>query len=65
LFKIDLTFSFFLVFAVLFDTLVVRSMLVPCLMTLLGRYNWWPAGPVEAPGSRRRQGSIQDPKPPM
>ena len=40
--------SFFLVFAVLFDTLVVRTILVPSLMTLLGRWNWWPSrSPVE------------------
>ncbi len=34
--------SFFLVFSVLFDTLVVRSILVPCLMTLIGRWNFYP-----------------------
>lgn len=34
--------SFLLVFSVLFDTLVVRSVLVPAMMTLLGRWNWWP-----------------------
>ena len=34
--------SFFLSFAVLFDTFVIRSIAVPALMTLLGRWNWWP-----------------------
>ena len=35
--------SFYLVFAVLFDTLVVRSLLVPSVMVILGEWNWWPA----------------------
>eukprot|EP00052_Salpingoeca_macrocollata_P014159 m.110734 g.110734 ORF g.110734 m.110734 type:complete len:873 (+) comp19202_c0_seq2:701-3319(+) len=35
--------SFFLTFAVLIDTLVIRTILVPALMTMLGRANWWPA----------------------
>eukprot|EP01061_Rhynchopus_euleeides_P010027 TRINITY_DN1936_c0_g2_i1.p1 TRINITY_DN1936_c0_g2~~TRINITY_DN1936_c0_g2_i1.p1 ORF type:complete len:915 (+),score=310.96 TRINITY_DN1936_c0_g2_i1:98-2842(+) len=34
--------SFYMVFAVLFDTFVVRSLLVPALMGLLGELNWWP-----------------------
>lgn len=29
-------------FGVLLDTLLVRSLLVPALVTLLGRYFWWP-----------------------
>eukprot|EP01060_Flectonema_neradi_P041215 TRINITY_DN970_c0_g1_i1.p1 TRINITY_DN970_c0_g1~~TRINITY_DN970_c0_g1_i1.p1 ORF type:complete len:887 (+),score=139.08 TRINITY_DN970_c0_g1_i1:40-2661(+) len=35
--------GFYLVFSVLFDTFVVRSILVPALMSLLGEWNWWPA----------------------
>lgn len=35
--------SFFLVFAVLLDTLVVRTMLVPAIMVLLRKANWWPS----------------------
>eukprot|EP00755_Sulcionema_specki_P024091 Sspe_Gene.80441::Locus_50807_Transcript_1_1_Confidence_1.000_Length_2804::g.80441::m.80441/K06994/K06994; putative drug exporter of the RND superfamily len=34
--------SFFMVFAVLFDTFVVRSVLVPACMGILGEWNWWP-----------------------
>ena len=44
--------SFFLVFAVLFDTLVVRMILVPSLMALLGSWNWWPSrSPAHAQSS--------------
>jgi hypothetical protein len=34
--------AFLLVFAVLVDTFVVRSMLVPAIMSALGKLNWWP-----------------------
>eukprot|EP00697_Spironema_sp_BW2_P000510 gnl/Spiro4/10653_TR5698_c0_g1_i1.p1 gnl/Spiro4/10653_TR5698_c0_g1~~gnl/Spiro4/10653_TR5698_c0_g1_i1.p1 ORF type:complete len:863 (+),score=293.34 gnl/Spiro4/10653_TR5698_c0_g1_i1:38-2626(+) len=34
--------AFYMVFAVLFDTFVVRSILVPAMMSLLGGANWWP-----------------------
>lgn len=34
--------SFFLVIAVLLDTFVVRSILVPNMMLVLGKLNWWP-----------------------
>ena len=34
--------SFFLFFAVVFDTLVVRTLVVPSLMFWLGEANWWP-----------------------
>jgi uncharacterized membrane protein YdfJ with MMPL/SSD domain len=33
--------SFVLVFSVLFDTFVVRSMMVPALMGILGEWSWW------------------------
>ena len=38
--------GFFLVAAVLFDTFVVRTLLVPAVMSLIGRYNWWPIMPT-------------------
>ena len=34
--------SFFLFFAVVFDTFVVRTLVVPSLMFWLGEANWWP-----------------------
>ncbi len=35
-----------LVLAVALDATIVRLLLVPATMTLLGRYNWWPARPA-------------------
>eukprot|EP00049_Salpingoeca_infusionum_P022360 m.6295 g.6295 ORF g.6295 m.6295 type:complete len:854 (+) comp5144_c0_seq1:67-2628(+) len=35
--------SFFLVLAVLVDTFIIRSAVVPALMRLIGRFNWWPS----------------------
>ncbi|KAJ9456507.1 Membrane protein YdfJ [Diplonema papillatum] len=40
--------GFYLVFSVLFDTLVVRSLLVPAVMSLLGKWNWWPRAELSA-----------------
>ena len=34
--------------AVLIDSSVVRALLVPSLMALLGRWNWWAPGPLAA-----------------
>jgi len=34
--------SFFLVVAVLLDTFVIRTILVPVLLGLSGKYAWWP-----------------------
>ena len=34
---------------VLIDTFVVRTMLVPALATLFGRWTWWPGGVPKAP----------------
>ena len=34
--------SFTLVCAVLIDTFIIRTMLVPASMYLVGKYNWWP-----------------------
>ena len=34
--------SFMMVIAVLIDTFVIRSLLVPAMMYLFGKANWWP-----------------------
>jgi predicted RND superfamily exporter protein len=46
----------FLAISVLLDTFVVRMLFVPCILQLLGRWNWWPsklsrAEPIEPPES--------------
>ncbi len=35
-------FGFFLCFTVLIDTFIVRTMVVPALINLIGTWNWWP-----------------------
>ncbi len=34
--------AFYLTSAVILDTFVVRTVLVPAMMYTLGTYNWWP-----------------------
>ena len=34
--------------AVLIDATIVRALLVPSLMAILGRWNWWPSRRAEA-----------------
>ncbi|TLH71969.1 MMPL family RND transporter [Mycolicibacterium cosmeticum] len=46
----------------LLDTLLVRTITVPALAVLVGRYNWWPSG---AGWARRRRGSVDDAEPPL
>jgi RND superfamily putative drug exporter len=60
-----LQIGFAVAFGVLLDTFVVRTTLVPAIVVMLGRWNWWPrrgpgnaskptetvtSGVVEAPG---------------
>ena len=50
--------------AVLLDATVVRAMLVPATMRLLGTANWWAPGPCEAGGSGTAYGSRRVPRRP-
>jgi RND superfamily putative drug exporter len=40
-------FGFALMFAILLDALVVRIYLVPAIMSLLGKWNWWAPGRLQ------------------
>ena len=68
-----------LALGVLMDTFIVRTVLVPCTVILLGRWNWWPSrlsrvgaqpggpdGPGSAggPGGPDGEGTEQDTDPP-
>ena len=49
-----------LALGVLMDTFIVRTVLVPCTVLLLGRWNWWPSklsrtAPQEAPPEREAE----------
>jgi RND superfamily putative drug exporter len=35
--------GFGIAFGILLDTFFVRTLLVPCIVALLGRHNWWPS----------------------
>ncbi len=35
--------GFTVAFAILLDTFFVRTLLVPSIAVLLGRWNWWPS----------------------
>ena len=50
---------------VVMDTFVVRTVLVPCTVVLLGRWNWWPSKlTVDAPEETgRRGGERRRPRP--
>ena len=40
-------FGFALAFLVLLDSLIVRIYVVPAMMILLGKWNWWAPGPLQ------------------
>ncbi len=43
-----------LAIGILMDTFIVRTLLVPSTVMLLGRWNWWPAGMSRAPAEPSR-----------
>ena len=49
-----------LAIGVIMDTFVVRTVLVPCTVVLLGRWNWWPSKLHVTPASPDTVGSSAD-----
>jgi RND superfamily putative drug exporter len=48
-------FGFALMFAILLDATIVRIYLVPAIMCLLGKWNWWAPGPLQRVNDRRNE----------
>ncbi|MGD0068150.1 MAG: MMPL family transporter, partial [Streptosporangiaceae bacterium] len=53
-----------LALGILMDTFIVRTILVPCTVVLLGRWNWWPSklGQV-SPEAGGGEGTARDAEP--
>ncbi|MGZ4397535.1 MAG: MMPL family transporter [Gaiellaceae bacterium] len=49
--------------AVLIDASIVRALLVPALMALLGRWNWWPQGRIAAASAAAEIEPVPTPRP--
>jgi RND superfamily putative drug exporter len=49
-------FGFALAFAILLDATVVRMYLVPAIMSLMGKWNWWAPGKLQ----RTRTGHLEE-----
>jgi RND superfamily putative drug exporter len=52
-----------LALGVLMDTFIVRTILVPCTVVLLGRWNWWPAKLSRVDQQPGGEGTVRDPEP--
>jgi RND superfamily putative drug exporter len=48
-------FGFALMFAILLDATIVRIYLVPAIMSLLGKWNWWAPGPLQRMTDRHNE----------
>jgi putative drug exporter of the RND superfamily len=49
-----------LALGVLMDTFIVRTVLVPCTVCLIGRWNWWPAALSRASAQPGGAGTLRD-----
>ncbi len=49
--------GFALAFAILLDAMVVRTYIVPAMMTVLGRWGWWAPGPLQRERGEAKGGS--------
>ena len=53
-----------LALGILMDTFIVRTILVPCTVVLLGRWNWWPSKLSRiSPEQSGDEGTARDPEP--
>jgi putative drug exporter of the RND superfamily len=56
-------FGFALMFAILLDATIVRIYLVPAVMSLLGKWNWWAPGPLMRVTAQRNEKRAEELKP--
>jgi putative drug exporter of the RND superfamily len=52
-----------LALGILMDTFIVRTILVPCTVVLLGRWNWWPSKLSRIEAQPGGEGDARDPEP--
>jgi RND superfamily putative drug exporter len=52
-----------LALGILMDTFIVRTILVPCTVVLLGRWNWWPAKLSRVDPESGEEGTERDTEP--
>jgi putative drug exporter of the RND superfamily len=52
-----------LALGILMDTFIVRTILVPCTVVLLGRWNWWPSKLSKLDAQPGGEGTARDPEP--
>ncbi len=52
--------GFALAFAILLDAMVVRTYIVPAMMTTLGKWGWWAPGPLQRERRGTKSGSHEE-----